>query len=168
MRVRNFLGRSRFLLAVLPAIYSLLALFTILISTTAPGGAYYRIIGVNPLAAMVGMVSEGALFYAALLIFGPAWWFFIGAIGATSRRGGIRRPIAGLGALLSLAFAFGATAMTKSALDEDLRGAGMSAVAVIQYALVGALIWGALVVTFQSTKAAVARGRSLPGKSDSR
>jgi len=151
----RFFSRSRLSLIVLPALYLLLAIFTIFVSATVPGGAYYRIIGVNLVAGMVGMVSEGVLFYSVLLIFGAAWWLLIGAIGAQSRGGGISRPIAALGGLLSLAVALGGAAITSSALDEDLRKAGLSTVGVIQYVLVGMLILAVLFVAFYSARAAV-------------
>jgi hypothetical protein len=87
------LSRRKLPLVVLPTLYLLLVVLTMVLSATLPGGAYYRMLGVNPLAAMIGMVSEGGVFYGALFLFGTAWWFFIGAIGWSSRSGTVSAPL---------------------------------------------------------------------------
>src|SRR5579863_5633418 len=101
--VRGAISFIRFyrLLFLLPAVHLLLIILTIFVSAHVPGGAYHRIIGVDPVGAAVGMVSEGAIFYVTLLLCGTAWWLFIGAIGWTSAAGSLSRPFAGLGASLS-------------------------------------------------------------------
>jgi hypothetical protein len=132
-----------------------------IISVRVPGGAYYRIFGVDPVGLGVGMISEGAIFYAALLLFGTAWWFFIGTIGWKSRIGNMNRPIAALGALLSLSSAVIAIVITKDALYQDLRDGSLSFAAIVQYACVGMLCLGALVITIYSMTAALGRNKPV-------
>jgi hypothetical protein len=132
-------------------VYLLLIVLTMVLSATPPGGAYYRMLGVNPLAAMIGMASEGAPFYGVLFLLGTAWWFFIGAIGWSSKSGTMSRPIAALGALLSVFSALAGIGMTTVAMRQDHE---FSLGAVLQYACVGLLCLGALIVTIYSAKTA--------------
>jgi hypothetical protein len=148
-------------LVALPALHLFLVAFTILVSVRVPGGAYYRILGIDPLAAVVGMVDEGTIFYAVLLVFGTAWWLFIGSIGWKSRDVDMSRPIAALGALLSLFSAAVGIAMTEGPFHEDVHDGVLSVGAIFQYICVGMLCLGALVVTIYSAMAALRRKRRV-------
>jgi hypothetical protein len=141
-------------LVALPALHALLVAFTMLVSLSVPGGAYYRIFGVDPLAAAVGMVYEGAVFYAVLLLAGTAWWFFIGMIGWKSINRNMGRPVAIIGALLSLLSSLVGITMTKDVLYQDLHRGLLSLTAIFQYAGVGMLCLGAFVVTIYAVIAA--------------
>jgi hypothetical protein len=147
-------------LVTLPAFYVLLVVFTMLVSVNVPGGAYYRIFGVDPLAAAVGMVYEGAGFYTVLFLSGTVWWFFIGTIGWKSRNRNISRPASILGTLLSLLSVLIGIAMTKDAFHHDLNGGALSLAAIFQYAGVGILCLGAFVVTIYAVAAAFGHAKS--------
>jgi hypothetical protein len=148
-------------LAALPGLNLFLVVLTILVSTSVPGGTYYRIFGVDPVAGAVGMVDEGVLFFSVLLLVGTGWWFFIGYIGWKSRKGMLSRPIAALGAMLSLFSALTRIMATKQTVLQDLRDAKMSVGALCQYACVGLLCLGALVVTIYSASAALGRRKTV-------
>jgi hypothetical protein len=150
----RFSANSYLPLAALPALYLLLIAFTVLVSLNVPGGAYYRIFGVDPVAAAVGMVYEGAEFYAVLFLVGTAWWLFIGTIGWKSRNRNISRTGAVLGALLSLVSALIGVAMTKDVFHQDLNEGALSLAAIFQYMGVGMLCLGALVVAIYAAMAA--------------
>jgi hypothetical protein len=146
---------------MLPGLHLSLIIFTMFVSAYVPGGAYYRIFGVDPVGVGVGMVSEGAIFYATLLLCGTAWWFFVGAIGWKSAAGGLSRPFAGMGALLSVFTLVTGIALTKDVVSQDIRDGVLSLSAIVQYACVGLLCFGALIVTFYSTMAAFGRTKGV-------
>jgi hypothetical protein len=128
-------------------------------STKVPGGTYYRIFGVNPIAAAVGMVSEGALFFGVLLVFGTFWWFYIGWIGRKSWEGSVSRPSSALGAVLSLLSALAGVGLTHSIPGND--ASALQVGAVVQYAFVGLLCLGAVAAAIYSTIALVRRNKTL-------
>ena len=139
-------------IAVLPSIHLLLVVFTMTVSATQAGGAYYRIFGVDPLAASVGMVYEGPIFYATLLIFGTAWWWFVAYCGwKTKDRGGW----AVLSVLVSLLSVSVVVALTVAPLRED----ALSVAALLQYLGVGTLCLGTLIIGASSAKAVLVRRR---------
>jgi hypothetical protein len=144
-------------LFVLPSLYALLVAFAIVQSARVAGGTYYRIFGVNPIAAFVGMASGDGFFYAFLLIFGILWWFYIGYVGWKSWRGSLSRPSSALGALISLISVAFAVGLTQDTFRHD--DTALSAGAVIQYAGVGVLCLGALAATLSSTIAVLRRNK---------
>ncbi len=129
-------------LLLLPGLYVLLAAFTMFQSVRVAGGTYHRIFGVNPVAAVVGMVSEGGWFYGFLLVFGTLWWFCIGYVGWKSWEGSVSRPSSALGVLISLLSVALGVGLTQETLGHD--DAALSAGAIIQYVSVGVLCLGAL------------------------
>jgi hypothetical protein len=144
-------------LLVLPSLYALLIAFTILQSTKVAGGTYYRIFGVNPIAAVVGMTSEGGMFYAFLVGFGILLWFYIGYVGWKSWEGSLSRPSSVLGAFISLMSVVCAVGLTRDTFTHE--ETAMSAGAVIQYAGAGVLCLGALAATLSSTIAVFRRNK---------
>ena len=136
-------------LLVLPSLYALLIAFTILQSTKVAGGTYYRIFGVNPIAAVVGMTSEGGMFYAFLVGFGILLWFYIGYVCWKSWRGNLSLPSSALGAFISLISVMFAVELTRETFRHD--DTTSSTGAVIQYASVGVLCLGALAAALSST-----------------
>jgi hypothetical protein len=148
-------------LLILPTIHVLLVTLTIILSSNTPGGAYDRIVGVDPLGLGVLMIFDGTLALAGFfLIFGTAWWYFIGRIGWESSQGRLSRFGAGSGALLTLFFGATGVILTKSVVNGDIRGGTLSAGAIIQYVLVGLLCVGAFVATCYSSKHAL-RGKKV-------
>jgi hypothetical protein len=145
-------------LLILPTIHVLLVTLTIILSSNTPGGAYDRIVGVDPLGLGVLMIFDGTLAVAGFfLIFGTAWWYFIGRIGWESSQGRLSRFGAGSGALLTLFFGATGVILTKSVVNGDIRGGTLSAGAIIQYVLVGLLCVGAFVAACYSSKHALRR-----------
>jgi hypothetical protein len=142
----------------LPGVYVFLVTFTMIQSTRVPGGTYYRIFGVNPMAIAVGMVSEGALFFGVLLVFGTFWWFYIGWIGRKSCEGIVSRFSSALGAVLSLLSALAGVGITHSILSSDASSLRLGA--IVQYASVGLLCLGAVVAAIDSTIAVVRRSKT--------
>jgi hypothetical protein len=145
-------------LFVLPAVHIFLVALTTILSRMTPGGAYYRILGVDFVAAPIMMVFDNApIIVGVLLIVGTALWYFIGWIGWESSKGKISRLSAAVGGLFALFFgAIGALA-TKEILYEDLLRGSPSVGAILQYACVGVLCLGAFVVTIYSAIAALGR-----------
>jgi hypothetical protein len=154
------LSVSRFILFLpLPSIYVFLVTFTMIQSTKVPGGTYYRIFGVNPIAAAVGMVSEGALFFGVLLVWGTFWWFYIGWIGRKSWEGSVSRPSSALGAVLSLLSALAGVGLAHSVPGSD--ASALQAGAIVQYACVGLLCLSAVAVAIYSTIAVLRRNKTF-------
>jgi hypothetical protein len=150
---------SRFIpVLALPGIYLFLVTFTIIQSIGVPGGTYYRIFGVNPIAIVVGMVSEGALFFGVLSVFGTFWWFYIGWIGWKSWEGSVSRFSSALGAVLSLLSALAGVGMTRYILSSDASALRLGA--TVQYACVGLVCLGAVVAAIYSTVAAFRRNKT--------
>ena len=147
-------------------IHLFLIVLTIILSSRSPAGAYYRIFGVDPLAAAVGMISEGSTFFGTLLIFGTAWWYFIGWLGWASSNHRISRPTAGLCAVLALFFGMIAANMTTEIFRQDLDAGILSAGAILQYASLGVLCLGAFVAGAYSAMAALRRKKSEALRSD--
>lgn len=148
-------------LLLLPGLYVLLVTFTMLQSARVAGGTYYRILGVNPAAAAVGMASDGGLFYGFLLVFGTFWWFYIGYIGWKSWDGSVSRLSSALGAIISLVSVALGMGLTQDTFRHD--DITLSVGAVIQYASVGVLCLGALAATISSMIAVFRRNK--PGRS---
>jgi hypothetical protein len=143
-------------LAVLPLIHVLLVLLSMFLSVNTPGGAYYRLFGVDPLSAMVLMVYDGTpAVIGFILILGTGWWYFLGRIGWESSQGRLSRFGAGLGALLTLFFGATGVLLTKGVINEDIQERTLSTAAIIQYVLVGLLCIGAFVSALYSSKRAL-------------
>lgn len=136
-REKRLAIKSHLALVVLPTVYVSLVVFTRILSAKEPGGTYYRVLGVNPLAAAVGMVYEGGIFFGVLLIFGTAWWSLIGVIGQETRNGNRSRLSAALGAFLSLFSGVIGAVLTNGVLYRDLHDSGLPVWALLQYACVG-------------------------------
>ena len=148
-------------LVVLPAIHVILVALTMVLSRDTPGGAYYRIFGVDPLSAMPMMVYDGTLAVIVfILVFGTAWWYFIGRIGWESSQARMSRFGAGLGALLTLFFGVVGVALSMGIVNEDKNDGALSAGAILQYFLVGFLCLGAFVSASCSAKHALRRTKS--------
>ena len=146
-------------LVVLPTIHVILVALSMFLSINIPGGAYYRIFGVDPFSAMFMMVYDGTLAVIVfILILGTAWWYFIGRIGWESSQGRMSRLGAGLGALLTLFFGVIGVALSKGVVYEDIHDGALSAGAILQYVLAGLLCLGAFVAAGYSAKHAL-RGK---------
>jgi hypothetical protein len=153
------LSVSRFIpFLALPALYVFLVTFTMIQSTGVPGGTYYRIFGVNPMAAAVGMVSEGALFFGILIVWGTFWWFYVGWIGRKSWEGSVSRLSSALGAVLSLLSALAGVGLTHSIPGSD--DSALQAGAIVQYACVGLLCLSAVGAAIYSTIAVLRQFKS--------
>jgi len=104
---------------------------------------------------MVGMISEGILFYGVLLVFGTLWWFYIGFVGRKSWDGNVSRLSSALGVLVSGCSATICILMTKDAFYQDRDAGTLSLGAIFQYAGLGMLCLGAIAVAIYSAKTAV-------------
>lgn len=154
------LSVSRFIpFLILPGIYVFLVAFTVIQSTKVPGGTYFRIFGVDPVAIPVGMVSEGALFFGVLLVFGTFWWFYIGWIARKSWEGSVSRFSSALGAVLSLFSALTGVTITHSILSSD--ASTLQVGAIVRYACIGLLCLGEMVAAIYSTIAVVQRNKTF-------
>jgi hypothetical protein len=148
-------------LLVLPATHVILVALTMVLSRHTPGGAYYRIFGVDPFSAMVLMVYDGTpAVVVSILVLGTAWWYFIGRIGWESSQGRLSRFGAGLGALLTLFFGVIGVTLSIGVVNEDMRDGALSAGAIFQYVLVGLLCLGAFVAASSSAKHALRTKKS--------
>jgi len=147
---------SRYILLLpLPSLYILLVVFTMIQSTKVDGGTYYRILGVNPILFVVGMVSDGTLFYAFLLVFGTFWWSCIGFIGRKSWDGNASRISGALGVFVAVCTGAIGILMTKDVFYQDQDAGTLSLGAIFQYAGVGMLCLGAIVVAIYAAKTAL-------------
>jgi hypothetical protein len=145
-------------LLILPALYLTLATFTMLQSNEIPGGSYFRIFGVNPLAAIVGMATEGAAFYAAVFGFGALWWYYIGFVGWKSFRGTLSRMSSGFGAFIAAATAIIGAGLTRETIAQDQ--ARLTAGAIFQYAIIAVLFVGAIAAAVSGAIATFRRSRA--------
>lgn len=148
-------------LIVLPSIHVILVAVTILLSLKTAGGAYYRLVGVDPLAAVFMMADEGVALsvVGAILIFGTAWWYFIGRIGC--RRGKLSRVGSALGAILALFFGVIGFLISKQTFLSDFNNGQLSAGALFQYFCVAAILAGAFISAIYSTKATFRKKSSI-------
>jgi len=148
-------------LLALPSIHVFLVVLTMIVSIGTPGGAYYRIFGVNPVAGAVGMITEGPVFFVALFVCGTAWWYFIGLIAWKSRRGRITPISAGLGAVLALfSGAVGASA-SRDALYQDLHDRVLSVGPIFQYACIALICTGSFVTAYYAATAALRKNKAV-------
>jgi hypothetical protein len=148
-------------LAALPLIHVLLVILSMILSVHTPGGAYFRLFGVDPLSAMAMMVYDGtATVIGFILILGTGWWYFLGRIGWESSHGRLSRFGAGLGALLTLFFGATGVILTKGVITEDIQEGTLSAGAIFQYVLVGLLCVGAFVAAGRAATHALRRKKS--------
>jgi hypothetical protein len=131
----------------MPVIHILLVLFTMMISSKTPEGAYYRIEGIDPVGMAVGMIFDGATFWGALLVIGTGWWYFIGKIGYDSHSGRINRFVAPLGALLALFSGATCLSLTTGSVLQDLRDHNLPIWGVLQYACAVPFCVGAFITT---------------------
>ncbi len=146
-------------LIVLPSIHFSLIVLTILLSLKTAGGAVYRVFGVDPLAAVFMMADEGIALpvVGALLIFGTAWWYFIGRIGWASNRGKLSRVGSALGAILALFFSVVGFLVGRQTFNSDFNNGQLSAGAFIQYLCVAAILIGGFISAIYSIRATFRR-----------
>jgi hypothetical protein len=132
-----------------------LVVLTILLSLKTAGGTYFRIFGLDPLAAAFMMADEGVALpvVEALLILGTAWWYFIGRIGWASNRGKLSRVGSALGAILVLFFIVVGFLLAKQTFYSDFNNGQLSAGALIQYYFVAAILVGGLISAIYSMRA---------------
>jgi hypothetical protein len=131
---------------ILPGIYVATIVLTTTLSAKTPGGAYYRIFGICPAVASLGMVFDNAVvLVGAFLLVGTPWWYLVGRIGWDSydRRHGVLPPT--VGAVFALFTCFISTAMTVGAYRGDIHDGAFRNAAIAQYWLVSLLCLGALV-----------------------
>jgi hypothetical protein len=157
--LRESLGTSiRPSLIILPAVYVAAVALAQVLSMSTPGGAYYRLLPVNPFAAAAMMVVENdSAILAVLLVSGIPAWYLIGRIGWEGRTGRRSRVTLGLEALLSLLASLVCITLAVSVLRQDLSGGHLSAWAVIQYWLDGILCFGAILSTVWALLGALMR-----------
>jgi hypothetical protein len=147
-------------LLILPSIYVIAILLTAALSVRMPGGAYYRIIGIDPVAGMFGMVYDSdAILVGAFLIFGTPWWYLMGRIALNSKNRKFSSWGSGAAAVLAFFTCFVATSMSTDVLKQDIREGPLTAMAILQYSLVAFLCFGSLVSTIYATIAVFARNR---------
>lgn len=131
-------GWLRAVFLIMPAIYVGTVVVTYALSIGTPGGAYYRIFGLDPLAAIIGMAHDGvAMIIAVFLLTGTPWWFFLG----WSTFGG-ERPV--LGGVLALFTSYIVVSATIDPLKQDIHNGSLSAAVMFQYSLTSLLCLGAL------------------------
>jgi hypothetical protein len=154
---RPIQGHGGFLgvpLLILPAIYVVDIFLTAVISAGTPGGAYYRIVGIGPVAGAVGMVYDStAVIVIAFLLSGTPWWYLIGWIGWNSRKRRTSRGSSGLGAIIALFTCFVSTSITLGNLKQDIHDKLLTSGVIFQYSLAVLLIFGALISTFYAIMA---------------
>lgn len=149
-------------LLILPATYVLLILLTVLLSLRTYGGAFYRIIGVNPVAGGLMMIYDNAVVIIEIfLISGTPWWYFIGRIGWDSKKRRIGRLSSSLGAILALFSCWAGTSMTTEVLKRDIRDGILSGVVILQYSIVGILCLGAFISAIYSAIAALKKKEAV-------
>ena len=129
---------SRPALLIMPAIYVGTIAVTYTLSIGAPGGAYYRIFGLDPLAAMFGMVYDNAaIIIGVFLLTGTPWWYFVGWFTF-----GGERPV--FGGVLAVFTFFVAVIATIDPLKQDVHDGLLSSAVIFQYSLTALLCLGAL------------------------
>lgn len=139
---------------IVPFIYVGTVVLTCSLSARTPGGAYYRIWGIDPLAAMFGMVYDNvAVIVGVFLVSGTPWWYLVGRIGWGDRK---RRLSAGVGgALFALFTCFVTASITLGVLKQDIHAGLLTDMVIFQYSLVALLCFGALVSTLCAVVAAL-------------
>jgi hypothetical protein len=136
------------LLLLLPGLYAATVLLTFALSLDTPGGAYYRIIAVNPLAALfMWRVQNDIALTAVFLVIGLPWWYLVGRIGSEGTRRSYSRLRLGLGALFCASILLLGSSVTIDTLKQDARDNFVTGAVMLQYALVAALCVGAGIST---------------------
>jgi hypothetical protein len=131
----------------LPGLYVFIVVFTVLQSFREPGGTFFRLVGINPLAVMAAIVSESMVY--EFLGGGIVWWFGIAWIWKASREGRVSSLSIGLGCVLSLASALSAVVGTYSSLSSEMHA--LSPVGVIQYVCIGLFCLGTVAAAGEIT-----------------
>ena len=133
-------------LLLLPGLYAATVLLTFALSLTTPGGAYYRIIVINPLAAgfIWGVESDVGL-TAVFLVTGVPLWYLVGRIGSQGIRRSASRLRLGVGALFCVSPLLLGGPETLDILSQDARDNFVTHAVVLQYVLVAALFVGAAI-----------------------
>ena len=148
---------------LLPAIFVALVILTVVFSINYPGGAYYRIFGAAPIAAMFGMVYDNqAIVVAAFLITGVPWWYLIGWIGGARTEAKIGKGGLLLGAALAAFTSWSIISLTPSAIRQDARERHLLLAATVQYSLLAALCLGAIVSAVTALASTFASQSKLP------
>ena len=130
---------------ILPGIYVATIAVTAVISVATPVGAYYRIIGICPPAASVGMVFDNlGVLVGTFLLLGTPWWYLVGRIGWDGYEH--RRSFVGSvgGAAIALLTCFISGVMTYGTFIHDGNGGTFRVGIIAQYWLVGLLCLGSL------------------------
>jgi len=135
-------------LIILPMLYFAVVVLTAILSLGTPGGAFYRIIGIDPFVGAFMMVYDNAaLIVGAFLVSGLPWWYFVGRIGWESRKRRIGRWSSGLGVCLTLFTCSVSTAVSLSVLKQDRREGALTVAVIAQYSLLALLCFEAFVST---------------------
>ena len=135
-------------LTILPSIYVVVIVLTAMLSVDTPGGTFYRIVGINPVAGVSMMVCHNVpIIVGIFLVSGTPWWYLVGRIGWESRKRKISRLSLGLGAVLTLFTGWVATSVTADILKQDIHGGFVTGPVILQYMFVAFLCVGALLST---------------------
>jgi hypothetical protein len=136
------------LLLLLPSLYAASVLLTFALSLDTPGGAYYRIIAVNPLAALfMWRVENDIALTAVFLVIGVPWWYLVGRIGLEGMNRSCSRFRLGAGALFCALVLLLGSSLTIDVLRQDARDSFVTGAVILQYALIAALCVGAGIST---------------------
>jgi hypothetical protein len=144
----------------LPGLYLCCILVTALLSIRMPGGAYYRVFGICPPVAALGMVFDNAaLIIGAFVVVGTPWWYLVGRIGGSGlgRQPSLVSPLAG--AAIAIFTCFVSTSISFGVFKEDMQEHDMDAGAIVQYALIFLLCLGALAAALYSLAATLFAGK---------
>ena len=128
---------------ILPGIYVATIVLTAALSANTPGGAYYRIFGICPPVASLGMVFDNAVvLVGAFLLVGTPWWYLVGRIGWDSydRRHGVLASLGG--AAIALFTCFVSSGMSRDVFRHD---GPFTTAMIAQYWLVALLCLGSLI-----------------------
>jgi len=144
-------AHSWWVLAILPGIHIFLVILTVELSATTPGGAYYRIVGVDPVVAGLLMVYEGVFIHLCFLLVGTAWWFGVGLLGWLSRGG--RVSAVSRAVVINTLIGLLGIAMVIPVFRRDLVNGVVSLAVGLQYLCAGLLCIGAFVSAAYAWKA---------------
>ena len=141
-------------LLILPALYVIVVFLTAIFSERTEGGAFYRIIPLNPIAgAFMMRYDNPTIIVGIFLVTGTPWWYLVGRIRQASIKRRVSRVTLGLGSILALATSWVATSMTLDLLKQDIRQGFMLSPVIVQYSLVGLLCFEAFVSAVSAARA---------------
>ena len=149
-------------LLLLPGLYAATVLLTFALSLRTPGGAYYRIIAINPLAALfMWRVQTDVPLTAVFLVTGVPGWYLVGRIGSQGIRRSASRLRLGVGALFCVLLLLLGSSVTLGILNQDARDNYLTHGVILQYALVAALLVGAAISAGCAALGALDRSRDV-------